>query len=85
MRAAPKVEAIARKEDGLPDFWSLGPTAAAVGLRALGFSPHEAERLVTLKLRYLRGEFPKLTIDEKRLRFVRWLSSKSAPPSSRRR
>jgi hypothetical protein len=57
----------------LPDFWSFGPTAAAVGLRALGFSPHEAERLVTLKLRYLRGEFPKPTLNGKRLHFVRWL------------
>lgn len=57
----------------MPDFWAFGPTAAAVGLRALGFSPREAERLVMLKLRYLRREFPKPTLEEKRLRFARWL------------
>jgi hypothetical protein len=57
----------------LPDFWALGPAAAAVGLRALGFSPREAERLVTLKLHYLRREFPEPTLEEKRLRFARWL------------
>ena len=57
----------------MSDFWALGPTAAAVGLRALGFSPREAERLVMLKLRYLRGEFSQPTLEEKRLRFGRWL------------
>ena len=57
----------------MPDFWTLGPTAAAVGLRAMGFSAREADRLVALKLRYLRGEFPAPTLEVKRLRFVRWL------------
>lgn len=55
------------------DFWALGPTAAALGLRAMGFTAHEAERLVMLKLRYLRGRFPQPTLPEKRLRFARWL------------
>ena len=54
------------------DFWTLGPTAAAYGLRARGFSPREAERLVALKLRYQRGEFRELT-NHDRLRFLRWL------------
>jgi hypothetical protein len=54
------------------DFWTLGPTAAAFGLRAHGFAPREAERLVALKLRYERGEFRELT-DHDRLRFLRWL------------
>jgi hypothetical protein len=55
------------------DFWTFGPTAAARGLRALGFSPGEAERLVALKLRCERGEFSELSQEQKRLRFVRWL------------
>ena len=54
------------------DFWTLGPTAAAFNLRARGFSPREAERLVALKLRYERGEFRELT-EYDRLCFVRWL------------
>ena len=54
------------------DFWSLGPTAAALSLRARGFSPREAERLVALKLRYERGAFREVTVYD-RLRFVRWL------------
>jgi len=60
-------------EDGLADFWTLGPTAAAVSLRAMGFGPREADCLVALKLRYLRGDFPKPTLEEKRLHFARWL------------
>ena len=55
------------------DFWTLGPTAAALNLRARGFSPREAERLVALKLRYERGEFRELTVYD-RLCFMRWLA-----------
>lgn len=54
------------------DFWTLGPTAAALTLRARGFSPGEAERLVALKLRHERGEFREVTVYD-RLCFVRWL------------
>ncbi len=54
------------------DFWTFGPTAAAYGLRARGFSPREADRLVALKLRHERGEFRELT-EYDRLRFMRWL------------
>ncbi len=55
------------------DFWSLGPTAAVVGLRRLGYSAREAERLVALKLRYDRGAFREFTDAQKRLLFARWL------------
>ena len=54
------------------DFWTVGPTAAALGLRTRGFSPQEAERLVRLKIRYERGEFRELT-DHSRWAFTRWL------------
>lgn len=54
------------------DIWAIGPTAAALALRAHGFSPHEAERLVQLKIRYQRGDFRELT-DQARWAFVRWL------------
>lgn len=54
-------------------FWDMGPTAAALGLRAQGFSIRQAARLVTLKLRYLRGDYRELTDEQKRLLFVRWL------------
>jgi hypothetical protein len=54
------------------DFWTLGPTAAAFGLRNRGFSPREAEHLVALKLRYERGVFRELAASD-RLRFLRWL------------
>lgn len=54
------------------DFWTLGPTAAALTLRTRGFSPQEAERLVGLKLRHERGEFREIT-EQDRLRFMRWL------------
>jgi hypothetical protein len=57
----------------MTDLWRTGPTAAAFGLRALGFSPQQAERLVALKLRYQRGEFRELTDAHKRLLFARWL------------
>jgi hypothetical protein len=39
----------------------------------MGFSAREADRLVALKLRYVRGEFPAPTLEVKRLHFVRWL------------
>ena len=57
----------------MTEFWTMGPTAAALGLRAQGFSPREAERLVRLKLRCERGEFRELTDQQKRLLFARWL------------
>jgi hypothetical protein len=55
------------------DLWTIGPTAAAHSLRAFGFSPRQADRLVALKLRYDRGSFRELTVSQKRLLFVRWL------------
>lgn len=57
----------------MSDFWTLGPTATALALRASGFSTREADRLVALKLRYLRGGFREMTDEQKRLRFARWL------------
>ncbi len=57
----------------MPDVWTLGPTAAARALRAFGFSPRQADRLVALKIRYERGAFRELTTAQKRLHFVRWL------------
>ena len=55
------------------DFWTLGPTATALSLRAWGFSAREADRLVALRLRYLRSGFREMTDEQKRLRFARWL------------
>jgi hypothetical protein len=67
-------ERLSQKEDGrLSDFWTVGPTVAMLGLRAMGFNAREAERLVSMKLRYLRGDFRQPTLEEKRLRFARWL------------
>lgn len=57
----------------MTDFWTIGPTAAALGLRALGFSPREATRLVALKLRYERGVFLEPSAAQKRRAFARWL------------
>jgi hypothetical protein len=57
----------------MSDLWMVGPTALALGLRQRGFSPREAERLVALKLRYVRGGFREFTNEQKRLRFARWL------------
>jgi hypothetical protein len=60
----------------MTDFWSVGPTRAALGLRVLGFTPREAERLVVLKIRYERGGFREVTEvsqEQKRLCFARWL------------
>jgi hypothetical protein len=57
----------------MPDVWTFGPTAAAQALRACGFSPRQAERLVALKIRYERGVFRELSATQKRLLFARWL------------
>jgi hypothetical protein len=57
----------------MSDVWMVGPTALAIWLRGCGFSPREAECLVALKLRYVRGGFRELTNEQKRLRFARWL------------
>ena len=57
----------------MPDVWTFGPTAAARALRAFGFSPRQADRLVALKIRYERGAFRELTTAQKRLLLVRWL------------
>ena len=60
----------------MTDFWSVGPTRAVLCLRALGFTPREAERLVALRMRYERGGFrevPETSQEQKRLRFARWL------------
>lgn len=57
----------------MTEFWTMGPTAAGLGLRAQGFSLRQAERLVRLKLRCERGEFRELTDQQKRLLFARWL------------
>ncbi len=58
----------------MPDVWTFGPTAAARALRACGFSPLQADRLVPLKIRYERGAFRELTSAQKRLLFVRRLA-----------
>lgn len=55
------------------EIWRMGPMAAAVTLRGLGFSSQEASRLVELKQRRERGDFDDPTDAQKRLRFVRWL------------
>ena len=57
----------------MPDVWTIGPTAAASALRACGFSPREAERLVALKLQYERGALHERTLIQRRLLFARWL------------
>jgi hypothetical protein len=57
----------------MTDFWTVGPTRAMIGLRALGFTPREAERIVALKMRHERGGFRELTQERKRLLFARWL------------
>jgi hypothetical protein len=59
----------------MSDVWTLGPTATAMFLRAHGFSPREAERLVRLKLR--RGGFHEITPTRRFLAhvlFLRWLA-----------
>jgi hypothetical protein len=61
----------------MSDFWTFGPTAAAMFLRARGFSPREAERLVRLKLRFERGDSHELTPTRRflaHLLFLRWLA-----------
>jgi hypothetical protein len=57
----------------MPDLWTIEPTAAARALRARGFSPDEAERLVELKNQYNRGAFREISPAQKRQLFVRWL------------
>jgi len=61
------------------DFWTTGPTAAIIALRASGFSTREAERLVRLKIRYERGALRELTDGRRRqlyLHFLRWLAER---------
>ena len=55
------------------EIWRMGPIAAAVALRGLGFSSREANRLVDLRLRRERGELDDPTDVQKQLCFVRWL------------
>jgi hypothetical protein len=55
------------------EIWRMGPIAAAVTLRGLGFSPDEANRLVALKLRREHGGFDDPTDTQQRLLFARWL------------
>lgn len=55
------------------EIWRLGPIAASVALRGLGFSALEANRLVELRQRRERRELDEPTDGQKRLRFVRWL------------
>jgi hypothetical protein len=57
----------------MSDLGMIGPTALALGLRRRRFSPPEAERLVALKLRFMRGGLRDVTHELKRLRFARWL------------
>ena len=57
----------------MSDLWMIGPTALALGLRRRGFTPREAERLVALKLRYVRGAFRELTDRQMHLLSARWL------------
>ena len=58
----------------MADIWTIGPTAAAFMLRARGFSPRTAERVVGVMERDARGDFTDLTAAEKRrLVFVCWL------------
>jgi hypothetical protein len=57
----------------MSDVWMLGPTALAFGLRRLGFTPTEADRIVALRLRYVRGHFRELTDPHKRVLFARYL------------
>jgi hypothetical protein len=59
----------------MSDFWMVGPTAAAMFLRAQGFSPCEAEHLVRLQLRHERGDFDELILARRflaHLPFLRW-------------
>ena len=72
------------------DSGAIGPTAAAYRLFLCGFTPHQAERLVSLRLRRDRGEFDELTDEARRALFVRWLVQHGhltewpAPEDSRR-
>ncbi len=55
------------------DIWTIGPTAAALGLRSRGFSPSEAARIVALRVRFERDGFREVPLSQKRLEFARWL------------
>jgi hypothetical protein len=57
----------------MADVWTIGPTAAARALRACGFSPRQAERLVSLKLRYQQRACHERVVAQRRLLFARWL------------
>ena len=57
----------------MSDVWTIGPSAAARALRACGFSPRQAERLVALKLRYQRQVSHDRIAAQRRLLFARWL------------
>lgn len=50
------------------EIWRIGPIAAAVSLRGLGFPPPKANRL--LRLRCERGDLDDPTDTQKRLLFV---------------
>ena len=70
----------------MPDIWSIGPTAAAHGLRAHGFSFEEANRLVDVLQRDARGAFPDLEgVDRKRLLFACWLVDRRKLGNGQRR
>ena len=56
----------------MTNFWRFAPSAASMALRTMGFTPRQADRLVALKLRQLRGDL-ELTEEQKRLSFARWL------------
>lgn len=55
------------------DIWTIGSTASTRALRACGFSPHQAQRLVALRLRYERDALLGQTAAQKHFLFVRWL------------
>lgn len=57
----------------MSEMWRMGPIAAAVALRGLGFSSQEANCLVDLKRRCERGDLDDRTGMQQRLGFVRWL------------
>jgi hypothetical protein len=60
----------------IPAAAATSATSALDGLLALGFSAQEAERLLALKRRWPLGDGGdpgRPGLDEKRLRFARWL------------
>lgn len=56
------------QENPMIEIWRIGPIAAAVSLRGLGFPPPKANRL--LRLRCERGDLDDPTDTQKRLLFV---------------